>query len=487
MSAVTTRQLDELIAVFTTHGGGIGASSDISMEYLNELVQSTESKTDRDPYELNTNIVTQQKLLNAALTRQAILNNMGCNQTYSFEIEQNECKPIANQNSTGTCWLYATLNILRKPFMQKYDLKTFAFSVEYLYFWHKYELANFWLESIISTIELPVQSRLIQYLLFKGCEDGSQFESALNLIEKYGVMPAVCNNNECLGESNEVKVKKKSHEMNQILHRKLREYAMVLRKTYQQNKTDKDMTVHLRKIKKTQLNEVYRVLVICFGKMPRTFDWKYNQKETYKCVSNLSAIQFYREYVKPCYDLNNLVSLANDPRNEYYKLLTVPFYGNVIGGTRKRIQYINVPIGVLKQYTVEMLKDNTGCWFACDVREFCYDKFGSLDDTQFDFKGLLGVSVGMNKKENLEYGASCNSHSMVIVGLDEVNDNVRRWKVENSWSEKRGNKGFVVMTDSWFDKYVYQVLIEKDKLSKDIVNVLETEPIPLPRWDPFAQ
>eukprot|EP01084_Bolivina_argentea_P130377 230149_1 len=255
MSSITTQHIDELIDIFGHITNKI--SGDISTEFLNTLEASIGNK-----YELNTNITTRYKLLDTAMTRESRLNNMCNNQIYSFEINESHCDPVSNQNATGTCWLYSTLNILRKPFINKYNLKTFEFNVQYLYFWHKYELTNFWLESIISTINLPINSRLIQYLLFKGCEDGSQFDSAVNLIEKYGVIPAVCNNNQLFGIDNEVKVKKRSYGMNKILNKKLREYALILRRKYAQNKhKNKNIIFELRKIKKSQMNEIYRILV----------------------------------------------------------------------------------------------------------------------------------------------------------------------------------------------------------------------------------
>jgi len=288
------------------------------------------------------------------------------------------------------------------------------------------------------------------------------------------------------------KVKEKSVEMNKILNRKLREFAMDLRSEYYQNASDKNIVSKLQKMKKKQMNQIYKLLVICFGEIRTTFDWKYTDKELgFRCIYSLSPLDFYQKYVKVGYDLNELVSLVHDPRNGYFKLLEVAHYGNVIGGRRQTVQYLNVPMSVLKEQCIAMMRDEKTCWFACDVRCFYFAEFGSLDEGQFDFEALFGGGIGANgmtKREYLEYGASCNSHSMVFCGFDEdENGKVRRWKVENSWSEKKGNKGFVTMTDEWFDRFVYQVLVQKDKLSTQIIDILQTEPTILPRWDPFAQ
>lgn len=201
--------------------------------------------------------------------------------------------------------------------------------------------------------------------------------------------------------------------------------------------------------------------------------------------------------MRPCYDLNALISLVHDPRHPYYRLLTVEHYGNVVDGKRQRIEYVNVPMEVMKRCTIGMVDGDRPCWFACDIGWHYYPKYGSLDGDQFDYKGLLGVGpIDMTKGERLEYGASINSHAMVIVGYDEresgqvlVGDgkDIVRWRVENSWGDKKGNKGYVMMTDEWFHQFAYQVVVEKRMLSQDILKVLEMEPIVLPRWDPFAQ
>ena len=188
------------------------------------------------------------------------------------------------------------------------------------------------------------------------------------------------------------------------------------------------------------------------------------------------------------------VSLAHDPRHPFYRLTTVEHYGNVVGGVRRRIEFINVPMDVRKQYAVAMLDTDRPCWFACSVRWHYYPKFGSLDCGQFDY-GLLGLDssnpIKMSKRERMDYGALMmdDAHSMVLVGYDRAADSgdIVRWKVENSWGDKRGNKGYMMMTDEWFEQFVVQVVVQKDMLSRKIVSVLDTKPIVLPRWDPFGQ
>lgn len=56
--------------------------------------------------------------------------------TRAFQIEA-EAKPVTNQKSSGRCWIFACLNVIRLPFIKKYELEDFEFSQAYIFFWDK--------------------------------------------------------------------------------------------------------------------------------------------------------------------------------------------------------------------------------------------------------------------------------------------------------------------------------------------------------------
>jgi bleomycin hydrolase len=72
----------------------------------------------------------------------------------------------------------------------------------------------------------------------------------------------------------------------------------------------------------------------------------------------------------------------------------------------------------------------------------------------------------------------------VVDGPD--GDSVRRWRVENSWGEEPGRKGFFVMNDNWFGEYVFEIAARRSALPPELQAALDTEPVVLPAWDPMG-
>lgn len=299
----------------------------------------------------------------------------------------------------------------------------------------------------------------------------------VNIVEKYGVCPR--------DSFPEVEVTKASVRLNWVIKAKLREYAMVLRKEHAAKKA----IAHLRKTKKGQMKEIWRLMVICFGKPPGTIRWAFRNKDKeHKVLEADSPLDFYNKFVRKFVDVSQQISLVNDPRNEYFKLYTVDRLNNIVGGARPNVLYVNVPSKVLKQYAIARLKEGHPVWFGCDVGKFFYRGDGVMDLNNFDYKLLMGLEFGMKKAERLQYGESLMTHAMVFtaVDLDAKTGHPIKWRVENSWSADRGHKGYCLMTDEWFDEYNYQLVIPKDKLAKDVLDVLDQKPTALPPWDPMG-
>jgi len=237
------------------------------------------------------------------------------------------------------------------------------------------------------------------------------------------------------------------------------------------------------------MNEIWRLMVICFGKPPTKVRWAFRNKDKeHKVLEAESPLDFYNKFVRKFVDVSQQISLVNDPRNEYYKLFTVDRLNNIVGGARDKVLYVNVPSEVLKQYAIAQLKEGNPVWFGCDVGKHFYRDDGVMDLNNFDYKLLLGLEFGMNKAQRLQYGESLMTHAMVFtaVDLDAKTDKPIKWRVENSWSKDRGHNGYCLMTDEWFDEYNYQLVVPKGKLEKKVLEVLEQEPTVLPPWDPMG-
>lgn len=381
---------------------------------------------------------------------------------------------ITNQKQSGRCWMFAALNTLRYQVMKKYDLKTFELSQAYLFFWDKLEKSNYFLESILDTLDEPANGRLVSYLLMAPVNDGGQWDMLCNLIEKYGVVPKTA--------YPESKASSGSREMDLTLTEKLREDACILRKLHKEGK-DLD---ELRARKTRMLGEIYRLLCICLGEPPKTFTFEYRDKDNnFHREEGLTPKSFFEKYVGV--DLSDYVSLINAPTEDkpYGRSYTVQYLGNVKEGNA--VRYLNLPIEELKKAAIAQMKDGQPVWFGCDVGKHSERDSGIMDLDIRGLEDLLDTRFTMTKAERLDYGQSLMTHAMVFQGVNlDENGKPNRWRVENSWGKEPGKDGYYLMTDRWFDEYMYQVVVNKKYLTAEQIAAYEAEPIALEPWDPMG-
>ncbi|KAL5484822.1 LAP3_2 [Sanghuangporus weigelae] len=395
--------------------------------------------------------------------------------------------PITNQKSSGRCWLFATTNVLRHSIMQKLGLKEFQLSQSYLFFWDKLNKCNWYLEQSIQIADLPLDDRVVNFLSDDLISDGGQWDMAVNLLESYGVVPQAI-----YPESHSSSA---SSNMNKLLKLKLREHALVLRRlsTSVQTSVSKDVLVKTVRAKKEELmKEIWSIMTATLGVPPRPdvqFAWDYYDKDGKPKSWSGTPIEFYKAFVSKQYPPTECFSIINDPRNEYKKLYTVDRLGNIVGG--REVLYVNTEISDLKATVVKMLKAGQPVFFGCDVNQFSDSSLGIMD-TALHTPGLenaFNITLGMTKAERLQTNESAMTHAMVITGayIDPVTGQATRYRVENSWGPDRGDKGFFVMTDKWFDEFVYQVVVPKALAPRELVWVFESgEKVILPPWDPMV-
>ncbi|MBT3216820.1 MAG: C1 family peptidase [Candidatus Marinimicrobia bacterium] len=382
--------------------------------------------------------------------------------------------PITNQKSSGRCWGFAGLNLFRIYLGRKYNLKQFEFSQNYFMFFDKLEKSNYFLESIIRCADEPWDSRLVMHLLDDPIQDGGQWHMFVNLIHKYGVVPQT--------EMPESYQSSKSMRMNRMIARKLREFAKSLRDSHAKGNTIKE----LRKIKKEMLGSIFQILTISLGSPPASFDWQIRDKDKkFHRFEKLTPKTFFKDHVG--LNLTDYVCLINCPMSDksYNEVYTVDYLGNVIEGDI--IRYLNLSSNELKTVAVKSIQDDNPVWFGCDVGKHFHRNLGVMDMDLFDFNLFYGMDFPMTKADRLEYGDSAMTHAMVFTGVDlDGKGRAKKWRVENSWGDKRGDKGYDIMTDSWFDEYNYEVVVHKDYLSKDHYSLYQKDPISLPPWDPMG-
>ena len=383
--------------------------------------------------------------------------------------------PATNQKSSGRCWGFAGLNLFRIYLGRKHNLKDFQFSQSYFMFWDKLEKSNYFLESILKTTDLHWSSRLVMHLLDNPIQDGGQWDMWVNLINKYGVVPQ--------SEMPESYSSSKSMRMNRMITRKLREFAKQLRESSQKSSSDSQ----LQSMKTDMLEEIYQMLTIHLGTPPNSFDWQIrDKKQSFSRFEKLTPQSFYKDHVGLI--LDEYVCLINCPMSdkEYNKVYTVEMLGNVVEG--HSIRYLNVESNAMKQAAINSLKNDDPVWFGCDVSKYFHRDLGVMDIDLFDFDSFYGTTFGMDKAARLEYGDSQMTHAMLFTGVDlDSKGKPTKWRVENSWGDKGGDKGYHIMTDKWFDNYNYEVVVHKSCLPDDLVEIFETsEAISLKPWDPMG-
>lgn len=378
--------------------------------------------------------------------------------------------PRTNQRSTGRCWLFAATNVLRLGIMKKYNLKEFQFSQSYLFFYDKLEKANYFLDQFHENIQKEdIESRLMQHLLTDPVNDGGQFDMFINIIEKYGLVP-----NDLYTDANSATA---SRTMNFMITSKLREFAEILKDAYANGKD-------IKSLKKSMQHEIYRLLTIFLGEPPLPEDklvWEYKDKDDKIGVIEFTPLQMYKEHVG--IDLTNSISLLNDPRNKYGYNIRIDKLGNAVNG--RTVKYLNLEIDEVARYAIKSIQNDNAVFFGTHSPIYMDRKLGIMDQKLYNYK-LIDFELNQGKASRIQYKQSLMTHAMVLTAVHlDSSGNPVRWKVENSYGEDSGQKGYFVMDHQYFKDYVYQIVVSKgemDKKHQDIVGD-ESKTITLPVWD----
>lgn len=390
-------------------------------------------------------------------------------QKFSVNIKTLEA---ANQKSSGRCWIFAATNVLRERIAQRCNLEKFELSQSYLAFWDKFERSNYFLESILETADLPTTDRTVAHILATGVHDGGQWDMFANIVRKYGLVPKDAYD-ETFQSSNSAMV-------NRILNQNLKACAIRLRRMM----ADKASEEAIQAEKNGMLAKVYSYLASCYGEPPKTFSFEYVDKdEVYHLEPHCTPLGFAQKYVGDL--LDHMVSVIHAPTADkpYHKTFTIRLLGNVVGG--KPVVHLNLTLEEMKNAIIAQLQAGKVVWFGSDVSNYGDREGGFWDDRSYNFELLTGLELDIDKGDGLDYGFSAMNHAMVITGVNLVDGKPNRWKIENSWGDDRGCKGYFACSDSWFDKFVYQAAIEKEYLG-ELASYAEGTPMVLEPWDPMG-
>jgi bleomycin hydrolase len=453
------------MTTMTGSSSGTGHDGAVSDRNIAEFRTSFEA----DPSaRIAQNAVTSTDINDVALNRSIVTNT-----DFSFSTLLDDWK-VTNQKQSGRCWMFAALNLMRVGTMKIMNLKSFEFSQNYMFFWDKFERANYFLEQIIDTADRDLDDRTVAFMLGGPIDDGGQWNMFMNLVRRHGVVPQ--------SVMPETQSSSSSGRMNASLKHKLREGARTLRGMVADGRSSEEIV----SAKQAMLGTIWRILCVHLGTPPTEFDWQWNDKDQeFHREGRMTPQTFAAKYVD--LPLDDFVCLVNDPRpsSPYGRTFTVDRLGNVMGG--EKVLYLNIEIDLMKSITRSVLESGEPVWFGCDVGPHMQRKLGLWDRDLFKYEDLYGEEFSLDKAGRLEHHQSLMTHAMLFTGVDVVDGTSRRWRVENSWgAERSGRKGFYTMNDSWFDEYMFEIAARRSGLPQELQSAFEQEPIVLPAWDPMG-
>lgn len=401
--------------------------------------------------------------------RKLTLNRELAGKTDQFFAHRIKTDAITDQKSSGRCWLFTSLNVLRPKVIEKNNLKQFQFSENYLFFWDQFEKANLFLEGIISTRELKIDDRDVEWLFKHPMQDGGIWNYAVDLIEKYGAVPK-----DIMPESYN---SENTGMMRRLLARKLKGQGLKLRDLHKQGKK----IAVLRDEKVKMLSEIYRMLVINLGVPPDEFTWIYEDNDgNVSAPKKYTPQSFYKEFVG--INLRDYVQLMNDPTKAYNKQYEIKFDRNM--ADKQNWSFVNLPTDEIKKFAKASIFADEAMYFSCDVGKQLERDEGVLLPGIYDYESIYGVTFDMDKAARILSYESGSSHGMSLVGVDTTADgSTTKWLLENSWGKSSGYNGFLIMTDNWFDEYMFRLVVHKKFVSQKVLDILKQKPILLAPWD----
>ncbi len=452
-----------IVVLLSIFSFAFGQKGSISLEMIEKMQK--EFNADKENI-MRMNAISNNSIKDIALSRK---NLSGIEHHFKYRVD---VTGITDQQKSGRCWLFTSLNVIRPMVIEKYDLSDFEFSQNHLFFWDQFEKANLFLENIIDHADEDIDSRYNQWLLKSPVGDGGVWNSFTNLVTKYGLVP--------LSIMPETHNSKNTGYMRRLIRRKVREFALELRDMHE--KGAKGKAIEARKIE--MMGVVYKMLALNLGEPPQKFEYRFVTKDGDIGKRKTYTPQEFAKTILPDVNYNDYVMLMNDPTREYHRLYEIDNDRNVMEGINWK--YINLPNNELKKYAVASIKGNDAMYASCDVGKQLNNDIGLSDPANYDYERAYGIEFNMDKKDRIISRESGSSHGMALIAVDvDEQESPVKWQFENSWGSKSGHNGYLSFTDKWFDEYMFRVVIHKEYLPEKVLEILEQKPTMLPPWDPM--
>lgn len=412
---------------------------------------------------------TQNAVMVNGIKKSITNQNVIAQHPFAFSIDV-DSEGVMNQKKSGRCWMFSALNLIRFHVNKKYGIKDMELSPDYLFFYDKLEKANYFYHNILDTADKPLTDELVRWLLKTPQQDGGDWNLLVSLIQKYGIVPkAVMNENA---------VSANSQELDFMFNRKLQGDALILRNMVKLGASEEEISAKI-----DELNaENYKAIAVCLGTPPETFRYEYRDTNNeYHTTDEMTPVEFYEKFVD--IDLSEYVEIMNLPGDGYKfnQVYTIQLSKNMVDGIENR--YLNVPMEEMKRLVIDQLKDGMPVWYGCDVLQEWNNPAGLLALDVYDWQRSFGFSIVGDKTQRFDYGESLPTHAMLISGVDLHDGKPTNWKIQNSWGNKLGHKGYFIMGDSWMDAYTYEVVVNKKYLTAEQMKAFEAQPIELPYYN----
>ena len=389
-----------------------------------------------------------------------------------FSVETRK-QSITDQKSSGRCWMFSGLNVLRSNYTLKADSVAIEFSQAYLFFWDQLEKANLMLQGVIDTGKKPIDDQRVRFFFKSPIGDGGTFCGVADLAPKYGLVPSDVQPETFTSEN--------TSKARSLVASKLREYGLQLRDMV----AKKQSSAAIQKEKTQMLAQIYRMLKMTLGEPVQKFTYAFKDKNG-KAITEpkeYTPLSFYQEVVGG--PLNGtFIMVMNDPRREYFKTYEVEYDRHVYDGTNWR--YLNLPMEEIEQLAIASLKDGRKMYSSYDVGKLLDRKRGYASLENFDYGSLFGTTFGMDKAQRISTFDSGSTHAMTLTAVDlDANGKPLKWKVENSWGAASGQQGCIIMTPEWFREYMFRLVVNKKYVPENILKAAQTQPVMVMPEDPL--
>lgn len=444
------------------------------------FLMSVQAQTGGISQEILRNIQRSQQPVNRAIANAIAANsietlarnhqNARAFDTY-FSVETPK-QSITDQQSSGRCWMFSGLNVLRANLAQR-DSVSMEFSQAYLFFWDQLEKANLMLQGVIDTAKEPIDHQRVQFFFHHPINDGGTFCGVSDLVDKYGLVPSEVMPESYSSDNTSMAAK--------IVSSKLREFGLQLRDMVAAKKSAAD----INKAKTQMLTEVYRILCLTIGEPVQKFTYAFKDKngKALAPAKEYTPLQFAKEVVGGPIT-GTFIMAMNDPRRPYYKTYEVEYDRHTYDGHNWK--YVNLPMEDIEQMAIASLKDGRKMYSSYDVGKFLDRKRGYADTENYDYGSLFGTTFGMDKAQRISTFDSGSTHAMTLTAVDlDADGKATKWKVENSWGASWGQEGCLIMTDRWFREYMFRLVVDKKYVPENILKAADSKPVMLMPEDPL--